>query len=67
MLRGPEPKALNIVFDGPPGPEGAVFIEVELDNGKSIRFGTWGQRPDGLWALRFTQAEMEQAIEEGVR
>jgi hypothetical protein len=59
----PEPVALNIVFDGPPGPNGAVFMEVEHDNGKSVRLGTWGQRPDGLWALRFTETEMVAAVE----
>ena len=30
---------VDIVFDGPPGPEGNRFIEVEDAHGRSIRFG----------------------------
>jgi hypothetical protein len=45
-------KAINIVFDGPPGPEAGRFVEVETDDGESIKIGEWGERPDGLWALR---------------
>lgn len=44
--------AINVVFDGPPGPEGPRFIEVEADDGCSIRVGEWQERPDGNWALR---------------
>jgi hypothetical protein len=44
--------AINIIFDGPPGPEAGRFVEVETDDGKSINAGQWSQRPDGLWALR---------------
>jgi len=47
--------AINIIFDGPPGPESGRFVEVETDNGKSIDIGEWIKRPDGLWALRITQ------------
>jgi hypothetical protein len=43
---------VDIVFDGPPGPDGPRFIEVEDEAGKSIRYGEWVQRPDGYWALR---------------
>jgi hypothetical protein len=43
---------IDIVFDGPPSPEGARFVEVEDSRGKSINFGEWVQRPDGYWALR---------------
>jgi hypothetical protein len=43
---------IDIVFDGPPSPEGARFVEVEDSRGKSIDFGEWVQRPDGYWALR---------------
>ena len=46
------PAAINIVFDGPPGPEGPRFIEVETDDGYSIPVGEWQERPDGDWALR---------------
>ena len=41
----------NVIFDGPPGPEGRPrFIEVEDEHGNSITC-SWRQRPDGLWAL----------------
>lgn len=46
------PAPINIVFDGPPGPEGPRFIEVETDDGRSIRVGEWQQRQDGNWGLR---------------
>lgn len=45
--------AINIIFDGAPGPEDSGrFVEVETDDGKSITIGQWAQRPDGLWRLR---------------
>ena len=47
--------AINIIFDGPPGPESGRFVEVETDDGKSINAGEWIERPDGLWGLRITQ------------
>lgn len=47
-------KPINILFDGPPGPESGRFVEVETDDGKSIRAGEWIEREDGLWALRIT-------------
>jgi len=43
---------IDIVFDGPPGPEAGRFVEVENDKGESIRFGHWVKREDGFWALR---------------
>jgi hypothetical protein len=43
---------IDIVFDGPPNPEGARFVEVEDSRGRSINFGEWVPRPDGHWALR---------------
>lgn len=45
---------INVVFDGPPGPEPGRFVEVELDDGRGVRAGEWVERPDGLWALRIT-------------
>ncbi|TCO43581.1 hypothetical protein EV646_112158 [Kribbella antiqua] len=45
-------QAINIVFDGPPAPEGGRFVEVETDDGHSISIGQWLQRSDGNWALR---------------
>jgi hypothetical protein len=47
-------KPINIIFDGPPGPESGRFVEVETDDGKSIKTGEWIKRSDGLWALRIT-------------
>jgi len=47
--------AINIIFDGPPGPEAGRFVEVELDNGQSINAGEWRERPDGMWVLRITE------------
>ena len=43
---------IDIVFDGPPGPESGRFVEVEDAGGKGICFGEWTHRPDGYWALR---------------
>jgi hypothetical protein len=42
---------IDIVFDGPPGPEPGRFIEVEDAKGNSIRFGEWIERKDGKWVL----------------
>jgi hypothetical protein len=47
-----DPAAINIIFDGPPGPEGPRFIEVETDDGRSIRVGEWQERTNGYWRLR---------------
>ena len=49
--------AINVIFDAPPGPEGGRFIEVETDDGRSIRAGEWLKRQDGNWALRLMQAD----------
>ena len=54
--------AINIIFDGPPGPEGGRFVEVETDDGHSIKVGEWIERTDGLWALRIMQSERERAV-----
>jgi hypothetical protein len=43
---------VEIVFDGPPGPESGRFVEVEDEGGHSIRVGEWIQRGNGFWALR---------------
>ena len=50
-LREPS-EPVDIVFDGPPGPESGRFVEVESPPGKSIKFGEWLQRDDGYWVLR---------------
>jgi hypothetical protein len=53
-------QAINVVFDGPPGPESGRFVEVELDDGRSVRVGEWVRRPDDFWALRITPPDEPQ-------
>jgi hypothetical protein len=43
---------IDIVFDGPPSMPAPRFVEVENDEGESIKVGEWIERPDGLWVLR---------------
>lgn len=50
---------IDIVFDGPPGPQSGRFIEVEDMEGKSIRVGEWIRRPDGYWVLRLETADQQ--------
>lgn len=45
---------LDVVFDGPPGPEGGRFVEVENRVGRSVKAGEWIERRDGYWVLRLT-------------
>jgi hypothetical protein len=55
---------INIIFDGPPGPDGPRFVEVENDHGQSIRIGDWaeyqpeGYEHEGFWRLRISLAEL---------
>jgi hypothetical protein len=42
---------LHFIFDAMPGPEGPRLIEVEDQNGHSIKAGEWRTRPDGLVEL----------------
>lgn len=43
---------IDLIFDGPPGPDGARFIEAEVD-GKSVRIGEWSEdKARGCWVLR---------------
>lgn len=51
-MNGPDRGQIDIVFDGPPGPEAGRFVEVENAQGRSISFGEWVHRPDGYWVLR---------------
>ena len=53
-------KHVDIVFDGPPGPESGRFIEAEDANGNSIRFGEWIERADGRWVLPITAADFQK-------
>jgi hypothetical protein len=43
---------VDIVFDGPPGPEAPRFVETETTDGKSVHAGEWLRRLDGRWVLR---------------
>lgn len=54
------PQYIDIVFDGPPSPEGARLIEVEDDTGASIDLGEWVERPDGRWALRLRSLPVDE-------
>ena len=47
-------KWIDIVFDGPPGPEPGRFVEVENEQRAGISFGEWIERDDGYWVLRIT-------------
>lgn len=46
---------IDVVFDGPPAPVSGRFIEVEDENGTSIKVGEWVKRDDGYWVLRIPQ------------
>lgn len=52
-----KPEYFDILFDGA-GPD-KHFIEVEDDEGYSMNLGTWIERPDGLWALRFYPEDLK--------
>lgn len=53
----PVVRDLQIVFDGPPGPESGRFLEVEDGTGRSVSAGKWVQRADGHWALQLRVLE----------
>ena len=46
---------INIVFNGPPGHDSPRFVEVEFDDGRSIRVGKWINGPGNYWSLRITE------------
>lgn len=48
---------INIIFDGPPGPEAGRFVEVEDESGKSISVGEW-RDIGGFWALAINTDEL---------
>lgn len=54
-------KHIDIVFDRPPGPVNPQFIEVEDDQGRSIKIGEWLKREDGYWVLRLTEESVNRA------
>jgi hypothetical protein len=45
-------RQIDIVFDGPPGPNSGRFVEVEDEAGRSVDVGDWIESDDGYWALR---------------
>lgn len=49
------PRPINIIFDGPPGPEPPRFVEIETDDRSLIRVGQWIKRPNGRYALRIKE------------
>jgi hypothetical protein len=52
---------IDIVFDGPPGPEGPRFVEVEDEQRRSIKIGEWVRRDDGYWVLRIKREQLTVA------
>lgn len=48
----PASEYVDVVFDHGPGPWPQQLVDVEDDQGRSIRYGEWLQRHDGSWALR---------------
>ena len=57
----PKNSFIDVVFDGPPGPEAGRFVELENSRGESISPGEWVHRPDGYWALRLPSRETYHA------
>jgi hypothetical protein len=49
---------IDIIFDGPPGPDGGRLVEIDDAAGQSIAIRTSFQRADGLWVLRITPAQI---------
>jgi hypothetical protein len=49
---------IDIVFDGPPGPQSGRFVEVEDSEGCSIKRGEWVKRDDGCWVLRIRPGDI---------
>ena len=49
-----KPPYIDIVFDGPPSHESGRFIEVENEQGQSIKVGEWikPELENGYWRLR---------------
>lgn len=63
---------IDIVFDGPPGPESGRFVEVEDADRCGLRRGEWVERDDGYWVLRMPdyealQRDLAAANEENAR
>ena len=55
-------KFIDIVFDGPPGPESGRFLEVNDETGKGIKIGEWVDHGDGCWSLRIPHMDLEDLL-----
>jgi hypothetical protein len=61
-------RIVDIVFDGPPGPEAGRFVEVESPPGTSIGdYGEWVHREDGYWVLRVIEDDARVRADERER
>jgi hypothetical protein len=61
-------EALYVVFDAPPGPESARFVEIETKDRRGCSAGKWRKRHDGFWTLGpfYTQPKLA-AVERDLR
>ncbi|AOE44882.1 hypothetical protein BI084_gp70 [Gordonia phage Terapin] len=61
---------IDVLFDGPPGPESGRFVEVEVQypdgSRRGVRLGHWVKRADGpgseYWALRFREEDVDRVL-----
>ena len=49
---------IDIIMDGPPGPDNPRFIEVDDATGRSPKASACFERQDGLWVVRIPIAAM---------
>lgn len=57
--------SIRIRFDGPPGPEGGRFVEVENEFGKSIKVGEWVEEgADWVLVLNLDNLKLEARVRE---
>jgi hypothetical protein len=54
----PDNPHIDIIFDGPPGPDGGRLVEIDDVTGQSVAIRTSFQRADGVWVLRITPAQI---------
>lgn len=58
-----QPRFIDIVFDGPPGPTAGRFVEVENEKRHSVSIGEWIDRGvNGLWALRIPLGSRDEML-----
>ena len=50
-----------MVFDGPPAAASGRFVETEIE-GSGVGIGEWEEGQDGLWYLRFTEADLLELV-----